>query len=485
MEKIAASNSMGRPAYLHDLRKTISPNVNTDLSKDNVLLVDELQGRTVEEYLDELLQPAINEYNEKQKRADRKINMTYTEWHNQDKRKGDLVYELVMQYGDKDTIGKAYYEATDPKEKERLRNEIEGVYRKWLKDWQEQHPGMKVLWSNIHFDEEHGTPHLHLAVSPIARDFKRGPAVQVSMQKCLENDGFPRSRKAEGYQLMRAFTKFREIQEADLRQLGYDIKEPTRGRHDEPEVFRQVAAAEKRLQIAEEKAQEHEARVAQAIQVVHRAKNLAEGYVQEAQEATQTREQEEKKIAALGEQKEQLSQEIGSYNEKIAEQENAFIELERKVEAKKEEVKQTIAELSSITDEIRDAQKNPIRDPEILSEGKKRRGKEKVATVELYKDEYFEWKQQRQIVPKLGWVADAIDRAVRKIEQLFKIDDIVKPLKERAERAEREARAQQIERAKSDREVNNLRWFLKDKGLLHEYEQSQELTQSISHHHHR
>ena len=508
MDKIAASNSMGRPAYFHDMRLSFTNNITRDLSKDNVVLVDELKGKSVDEYLDELLQPAIDEYNNKQKRADRKINSSYTEWHRQDKRKGDLVYELVMQYGDKDTIGQAYYQAKDPESKRSMREEIEQVYRKWLTDWKEQHPGMKVLWCTIHFDEENGTPHMHMAVSPIAHDFKRGPAVQVSMTKCLDNDGFPRGKAKEGYQLMRAFSKFRETQERDLIALGYEVKEPTRGKHDEPEIFREMEAARSeleavedrinenqvRLQEIEEKRRTAEQRASQAEQMYDKAKGLALECVQQAQEAQETAQTVTEQVETAKEELESVQSLVEAHKnraveltEDIAQKEQLDWELDQQIQAKQAELDTVIQGLTTIANKLDDTKKTPANEPEILD----RKTKDWLGrplerpTVTIYEDELKAIKQQAQITPRMTWVQDNLKKVIQELRTLFKINDLIAPWKERAERAEMEARDERIQNRKIEMEVKNLKWFLQDRGLMKEYEQEMQPEIDRHHLHHR
>ena len=516
MDKVAASNSLGRSAYYHDMRITFTDNITRALSRDNVVLVDELKGRSVDEYLDELLEPAVTEYNEKQKRADRKIGSSYTDWHRQDKRKGELVYELVMQYGDKDTIGKAYYQAESPESKRAMREEIETVYRKWLKDWQEQHPGMKVLWCTIHFDEENGTPHMHMAVSPIAQGFKRGPAVQVSMTKCLENDGFPRAgTQKEGFQLNRAFTKFRETQEADLIKLGYEIKAPTRGKHDEPEIFREVEAAkdeleatqgritkeQARLQEMAEKRCTEEQRASKAKQMYDKAKSMALEYVQQAQEAQETAQTATEQAEIARAELEAAQSLTAAHETKAAElveqhsQQQAQLdqgrkdlhEIDRRLVVKQSELNNIINGLAFITDRLDTAKKEPAKEPTILDRiDKDWRGRKlERPKVTVYEDELKAVKQQAQITPRMTWLQDALKAVILELRKLFKVDDLISPWKERAERAEREAREQQVERNKSDRELQKMRCFIRDRGLESAYEQSQEQEWHHVHHHGR
>lgn len=239
--KVSASCSMGREAYLHDVRLSHTDNVSMELSKDNVVLIDELQKipqrdeqgkrlsiqQRIEHYINSKLDPFIEQYNQKQKRKDRKIKEEhYTDWHNnQGNKKGGYVYEFVMQYGEHNDLGKKYYEANTMEEKQAMKDEFTKTYAKWLDDWKKAHPQMKILWATCHFDEKKGTPHCHFCVVPFGV-FKRGIAIQVSMSKCLENEGYERTdTKKDGFQLARVFQDFRNIQEADLIRLGYEIKE--------------------------------------------------------------------------------------------------------------------------------------------------------------------------------------------------------------------------------------------------------------------
>lgn len=232
---VAASCSLGRTAYAHDVRLTYKDNVTYNLSKDNEILIDEIKGKDIDDYIDMIMQPSIDEYNANKKPC-RQIKTSYTEWHRLNENKGEMIYEMVMQYGEHDDLGIKYYQGQD---KENMRREFIDIYSKWLKDWQTEHPNLKVLWAVIHFDEEQGTPHLHVAVCPISHDFKRGPKSQISMSKALESDGIKRTdNKKDGYQLQRAFEKFREKQERDLLQIGYKIKEHKHGiKHEEPTVY--------------------------------------------------------------------------------------------------------------------------------------------------------------------------------------------------------------------------------------------------------
>lgn len=83
--KVATSMSVGRLAPKHTLNidgiRKLSKNENSQLIKDNVVLRDNLHGRTIEEYTNDIFQPFIDAYNKKQRRKDRQIQTGYCEWH--------------------------------------------------------------------------------------------------------------------------------------------------------------------------------------------------------------------------------------------------------------------------------------------------------------------------------------------------------------------------------------------------------------------
>ena len=84
--KIAASMSVGRLAPKHSLNidgiRAISKNVTPKLIENDVILIDRLRSQdgkhlTIEEYTDQHFQPYIDQYNMKQRRKDRQIQVGY------------------------------------------------------------------------------------------------------------------------------------------------------------------------------------------------------------------------------------------------------------------------------------------------------------------------------------------------------------------------------------------------------------------------
>lgn len=235
--EIGCSFSTGKEAYAHDVRKTIKGNVTTELIKDNVILRDVLQGQSVDKYIDNLLQPDIDAYNEKQKQKCRRIETGYCEWHRNNKtlKKSKLVYEAVAQFGEHENLGKKYYESQGA-EREQLQKYYTEQYTKVLEDFEKNYPHLKVLWCVVHMDEERGTPHMHLAFTPIGEFEKQGLAHKVSIGRALEQDGIQRVKDRKeakvtgGYQLTKLYRAVRQSMEQDLIRQGYTIKQEQHGK---------------------------------------------------------------------------------------------------------------------------------------------------------------------------------------------------------------------------------------------------------------
>ena len=302
--KIAASMSVGRLAPKHSLNidgiRAISKNVTPKLIENDVILIDRLRSQdgkhlTIEEYTDQHFQPYIDQYNMKQRRKDRQIQVGYCEWHRGtgtlSQGKGELAYEAVLQYGTHEDIGGEYYSLnTSAERKAELQEEFEAVYCEWVESLQRDYPHLTILYAVIHFSEVEGTPHLHICFQPEA-DCTRGLAKQVSIGRALAQDGIERidtraeAEQAGGFQLARFYQRFHhEYQNPTLQRLGYEIKAETHGlKHMEKDGYAVVMAdaqqkAQKLVQTAEQRKQRVE-------EETDRIKRKTLNAVYEAQEA--------------------------------------------------------------------------------------------------------------------------------------------------------------------------------------------------------
>ena len=313
--KIAASMSVCRLAPKHSLNidgiRAISKNVAPKLIRDDVVIIDRLRGQngkhmTIEEYTDRHFQPYIDQYNLKQRRKDRQIQVGYCEWHRGNgvlsQGKGELAYEAVLQYGTHEDIGGEYYAATTTQErKAELHAEFESVYHEWVEAIQRDYPHLAILYAVIHFSETEGTPHLHVCFQPEA-DCTRGLARQVSIGRALAQDGIERidtraeAEQAGGFQLARFYQKFHhEYQNPTLQRLGYEIKEEIHGlKHMEKDGYAVVMAdAQQKAQKLVQTAEHRKKRVEEE---TDRIKTKTLTLVYEAQEATIAAKQERVRV---------------------------------------------------------------------------------------------------------------------------------------------------------------------------------------------
>ncbi len=207
------SVSVGRVAIDHDIRATISNNVDPSLIHQDETFIDKLKdfNYDVVAYTNAKFQTDIDELNAKQKRADRKINTTYVEYleaKNQKlieraaKNKAEginksvrkptpLVHEYVLQFGNHETNGTL---TTDIEMNRRaLKRVIKAIER--------DYPHVDILLCTFHADEPNGTPHAHLLVQFTGEGYTRGLKREISMNKALECDGIARSNTRGEYSI--------------------------------------------------------------------------------------------------------------------------------------------------------------------------------------------------------------------------------------------------------------------------------------------
>ena len=114
---------------------------------------------------------AQREYNERQKREERKIKSYYNNVENDAKK--HVAYEMIVGVYGKDV--------SDEQKKE--------ILREFHEDWQHRNPSLEMIGSYFHADEE-GDLHIHVDYIPVGHGYTRGMAVQNGLNKALEEMGF-------------------------------------------------------------------------------------------------------------------------------------------------------------------------------------------------------------------------------------------------------------------------------------------------------
>ena len=156
---ISMSITKGKGNIKHNNRTQPKAPKNVDMNRSemNVYLIQD----DIKQVYNELFQASVDDYNQKQKRADRKIKDYYS--HINHSKKHNTFHELVVQIGNKD-------EQIAPTIAERILIDF-------VEQFQKQNNQLKVFGAYIHMDES--TPHLHLDYVPFA-NYSRGQRVRVA-----------------------------------------------------------------------------------------------------------------------------------------------------------------------------------------------------------------------------------------------------------------------------------------------------------------
>lgn len=199
---------VGTPNARHNLDNTYRKNldhVDSSLSQYNEVV----QHRTVEQIYAEKLQPAFEEFNERQKRKDRRLDVKWNcsdalgyqramdkaaqaSDNKIDKKGRPPIREIVTQFGNPEQgFGCAG-------QTEASREFIFGLLKETQAEFQKRYP--QFDWGDvvIHADEVSadaegklmGSIHMHSGFVPLCYENKRGMEVQVAFERCLKEMGF-------------------------------------------------------------------------------------------------------------------------------------------------------------------------------------------------------------------------------------------------------------------------------------------------------
>ena len=172
------SMPQGKGSQMHNRReyekygKPVPDNIDVSKFSENITLVD----KDIREAYREIFGEALEKYNGKQKRADRKIE-DYCDHIKKSKNGEKLFYEDVVQWGKKEDFQK-------PETRERAKEALV----KYVEDFEERNPNLKLIGAYIHMDE--ASPHLHLDYVPVATGYSRGLETRNSLDKAMKQMGF-------------------------------------------------------------------------------------------------------------------------------------------------------------------------------------------------------------------------------------------------------------------------------------------------------
>lgn len=209
-----------------------------------------LKHESVQDAYKNLFGEAVDEYNKKQKRKDRKIKNFYQ--HIKKSGKQRTQYEFVAQVGNKED-----FEGLDRLDPQGRWQQAADLLQEYEADFEKRHPQMHVYNATIHMDEE-GAPHLHMNLIPVATGYKRGVSMQPSFNKTLTQEGYapdPRDSRKQ-------FIDFREGEQQALEKLLQDrgisrkagITNKLKDIHEYKEAMRQIEDAQTQAEQAKDSA---------------------------------------------------------------------------------------------------------------------------------------------------------------------------------------------------------------------------------------
>lgn len=170
--KRTISAMVGHGSVSHNSRKFHAKNTDPERSHLNVTYCQE----NIKAVYHELFDGALERYNAKQTRADRKIENYYEKIRSGKQEKP--FHEIILQVGNKDDMSADSDEG-------RL---AAAVLDEYMKAFQERNPNLRVFSAHLHMDE--ATPHLHIDFVPFITGSKRGLDTRVSLKQALAAQGF-------------------------------------------------------------------------------------------------------------------------------------------------------------------------------------------------------------------------------------------------------------------------------------------------------
>ena len=170
--KRTISAMVGKGSVNHNSRKFTAENVDPERTGLNI----EYYNEDIRKVYHELFDAALERYNAKQTRADRKIENYYEKIRSSKQEK--LFHEIILQIGDRDNMSAESENGTLARE----------ILDEYYRGFQARNPQLRVFSAHLHMDE--ATPHLHIDFVPFITGSKRGLDTRVSLKQALAAQGF-------------------------------------------------------------------------------------------------------------------------------------------------------------------------------------------------------------------------------------------------------------------------------------------------------
>ena len=309
----------GKGSVNHNSRKFHAKNTDPERSYLNV----EYCNENVKDVYHELFDEALARYNEKQTRSDRRIEDYYEKIRSGKQEKP--FHEIILQIGDKDNMG-AKTENGQLAAK---------VLDKYMQDFQQRNPTLRVFSAYLHMDE--ASPHLHIDFVPYTTGSKRGLDTRVSLKQALAALGFKGGTRRETE--LNQWVAYEKEQLAAV-MLEHGIEWEKKGTHEKhlsvldfekKERAKEVAELEQSISDGKERLSDIQIQQRKAEQETEQIRQEGEAIRQEVSELSETSNLLKEQAATLAEDKEKLL----SDNEKLEKQQKKLQqEIEKMVQSK-------------------------------------------------------------------------------------------------------------------------------------------------------
>jgi len=271
--------------------------IDFEKTKENEILVD----RDLREIYETYFQPAVDAYDEKNRaKHPERVKGDYLKYvrnHMEDKNAPKPCYEIIIQFGDKNTTADS-----------ETRNLCASALKNYVRIFERENPHLKIVGAYLHMDE--ASPHVHLDYVPVATS-NRGLTVKNSRSQALKQQEQERLEyyrkhepdKAKEYEKTiktdkwgeNPTTRWQARQRDNLRYIGErygliteKMSKPLKVEHLETEEYRlqknvkELRAEQKRLSRENEITVKNAGKV--ALDIMQEAERKAETIIRKAEE---------------------------------------------------------------------------------------------------------------------------------------------------------------------------------------------------------
>lgn len=247
---------------------------NASLKGSNNLYQD------VKEFYKDFFEESRIEYNQKQKRDDRKI-YNYFEKISDDSKK-QMAVEIIVQLGDK-----KFWETKTIEEKLQMTE----VYKEQLFFLEEKLPNFKICNAIIHYDE--ASPHIQLVGVPVIENCKQGMSKQVSKKAVFTKETLKELQLEMRENAIENFNKFYRTKEV--------LKPLEKGRNKDY-LIEEI----KELEKVKQQKKEIEKKIIQQKNVLKKSEELSHLFKQKIYELKKELQDNENQLNYLSEKKEEI-----------------------------------------------------------------------------------------------------------------------------------------------------------------------------------